>query len=232
MSSDSQLWQELVERFKFFLMLAALCGCGYIAWNQFIYLVFMLVFGGISATMVPLYNIAQEKLEQLEDIDEVELKNAISILKEAEKIIIDYYPQNPKIENQIINLIEKLYESRKEAGNNYNRAKSKREIIEKEKIKQKNEWNKYVKHKRLQKGLNYGAPPNTDNNCCPRGYPIRATENLTGKNYRHERYRGIYYKPDDRQYNSISASWCFESVENAEADRFRRRNKKKRRKKY
>jgi uncharacterized membrane protein len=230
-TSEYDLWKNVEERFKFFLMLVFLCGCGYLGWQQLIYIVFMLVFGGMAAATVPLYAISQEKLRELPSLNEVELERAMKAFREAEQIISDFSEQNPDISaklDKITDVKRTVKRSQSESVTLRQQKKQVRENHEEEERQRRKQREDWLQEKRSSKNLCYGAPPDPETNKCPQGYPIRATENLTGKKYQGEQSRGIYYEPGDPDYTS-TASWCFESIEKAIADGFRASRKRNRR---
>lgn len=221
-TSDYHLWEDIEERFKFFLLLAVLCGGGYLAWSQFIYIVLMLIFGGIAAAYVPLYEISQEKQEELDGLNESQLSELLAEHYKAYRKIEEFFQKNPEIAAKVTGLgdIQQVVsQTLSEAYSLYEYQKQQREAFERSEIERQQSWEVYVQERRRSKGLQHGAPPNSDNTC-PVGYPIRATENLKGKKYRYERFRGIYYRPGDPDYNSTT-TWCFESEQHAQADNFR-----------
>lgn len=212
MSSSSTIWQDIKERFEFFLILAALCGCGYLTWYQFIWIILMLIFGGVSAAMIPLYNIAQEKLNNTKDLEESELKKAKKILQEAEKNLYKYEKIRAKLPsknsvkaNKLRRIQETIIQNIEEAKQEYEEKKHQREKRE-----------EYITDERRRRGFTCGVPPDNISNECPPGYPIRVTENLP----KDAPYRGIYYRPGDRDYQS-KATWCFKNEEEAEENNFR-----------
>ena len=95
--SDYDFWKDIGERFKFFLMLAALCACGYLAWNTFFYIVLALLFGGVAFAMIPLYNYSQGKLSPLRYLAEPELEDSISTAIRAKQILEKFYQDLQKL---------------------------------------------------------------------------------------------------------------------------------------
>ena len=228
--TEYKLWKDLEERFKFFLLLAALCGCGYLAWSQFLYIVFMLIFSGIAATSAPLYYVAKDKQKNLSNLDESELAKVLKALHDAQRLITNFSNENPGILSKLpySESTEQLLNQNQQISLSlYQNRKQERERLERDRVQQHQAWKEYVEQKRRARNLQHGAPPDSNTNSCPPGYPIRATENLTGSRYRDEKYRGIYYQPGDPDYNS-TASWCFESVEHAKADGFRESRRRRR----
>ncbi len=250
MTSNYWSWKAIKDWFEFFLILAALCACGYIAWNQLIYLYLMLLLGGIAAGLAPLvsplysiprdwiglapslnnlFEISREKLGQIDYLEESELRNATAAFIQAKDILAYYAQKHPDLINQYSELRE-IYqvanEGQQRSQEIYEQRVRQRQIHEEKQQQERQHREQWLESKRREKGVRYGAPPDPHTNRCPPGYPIRATENLTGKNYRREKSRGIYYQPGEAKYDSI-ASWCFESWQQAEADNFRPSKRRK-----
>ncbi|MBE9067291.1 hypothetical protein IQ260_11560 [Leptolyngbya cf. ectocarpi LEGE 11479] len=215
MSSEDKFWKDIEERFKFFLMLAVLCACGYLAWHKVIYIIFVLIFGGIAAAMIPLYKISQEKLEELEYLDEDELAEAIRVITKANQIITEYHFENPFLTSQLAQFSNSIQVECSTARSLYQEKRQKRERNEFFQQVERERFEDQLNEQRQRKGVLYGAPPDPETNQCPSGFPIRATENLPGN-----AYRGIYYSPGEADYES-QASWCFDCAEHAEADGYR-----------
>lgn len=71
---------------------------------------------------------------------------------------------------------------------------------------------------RARAGESSGHPPDPKNpKHPPPGYPIKVTKNLTK-----ERYKGIYYRPDDYDYWDYDAAWWFESEAHVPKHKYRR----------
>lgn len=227
MNSEYKIWKDIEERFKFFLMLAALCACGYLAWNQLIYIIFALIFGGIAAAMIPLYDFSQERITDLGDLDESDLREAINQILEAKRIINTYCLNNQAYSLELCNLNQVLDTELSQSEISYVARQSERK--EQERLKQQRAELRadYVAQRRLEKGLKKGEPPYESSNQCPAGHCIRATENLP----KNDPYRGIYYQPGDPDYESC-ADWCFKSVEDAEEDGYRMSEKPWYKKRY
>lgn len=223
MSSNSKIWQEIKERFEFFLILAALCGCGYLTWYQLIWLIFMLIFGGVSAAMIPLYNIAQDKLKNTTKLDEFELNKLEKILQEAENILSKYENSQSKSLSKNSDQAIRLRNLKSTISHNIEEAKKEY----KQKKRQREDREIYIEEQQKEKGFTCGVPPN-ENNECPPGYPIRVTENLPKDDPR----RGIYYTPEDQRYYK-SVTWCFKNKKEAEENNFEPpKNRKKYRDKF
>ncbi|NEP18666.1 MAG: hypothetical protein F6J97_17475 [Leptolyngbya sp. SIO4C1] len=216
MSTDYKFWKDIQERFKFFLMLAALCACGYLAWNQLIYIIFVLIFGGIAAAMAPLYKVSKEKIDELYYLDENNLLKAIDTIDKAYSVIRGQDFDNLLVIDKIAHLTDTLKSGEKTAKSLFTRKRLERERIDKFKREKQQEYEEWLVQKRREKGVKYGAPPDPSNRC-PNNHPIRATENLRSS----EPWRGIYYFPDDPDYSS-EAKWCFICKEHAERDGYRR----------
>ncbi len=205
-TDDLDTWKEVKRRFEFFLILAALCGCGWLVWYDLLFLILMLIFGGIATTEAKLYTISLEKIQELEEelerVPAYQARDYIKQLNTVANILNDY----AEIGNHpyIFDLLQDL-ENAKQNSQKYV-DKWVQELSE-------------LERKRREKGVRYGCPPDKDTNICPEGFPIRATENTK------DGYRGIYYEQDDKDYNS-EAKWCFENVENAEKDNYRRSKRK------
>ncbi|WP_139276532.1 hypothetical protein [Spirulina major] len=195
MSQEVSVTQEIQDRLEFCLILAFLCGCGFLAWQQLFFLLLMLFFGGTSAALVGLDNITQDKFNELDSLQEEELAEKIEILRQAQEILSKYkgsISENKKVANSIQNKIDNgVYEA------SY-------------KLKRKQNVRKSNNH-------SYGAPPDPLTNQCPVGYPIRVTENLS----KDDSYRGIYYCPGDRHYQA-TAAWCFKTENEALHEGYRR----------
>lgn len=212
MSSSSTIWQDIKERFEFFLILAALCGCGYLTWYQFIWIILMLIFGGVSAAMIPLYNIAQEKLNDTKYFNESELKTSKKILQEAENILYKYEKKRAKLASQnSIQANNKLRKIQKTIIQNIEEAQQESE----KKKRQREEREEYITNERRRRGFTCGVPPDDISNECPPGYQIRVTQNLQD-----DPHRGIYYRPGERDYKS-KATWCFKNEKEAKENNFR-----------
>lgn len=231
MNSEYQIWKDIDERFKFFLLLMALCGCGWLAWHKFIYIVFLLIFGGVAAAMIPLYEISQERLSELSSLNEPELKESFIAIRKALGVIEKFRSEYPEIESIFsqsdINLEDDLQNELGETGRVYSKVKRAREKKEyrQQQIARKKE--EFLVKQRAKKGVKYGAPPNKYNNICPSDHPIRVTENLPAS----DSYRGIYYSPDDPDYDS-KAEWCFKCINDAESDGYRPSQRRFYQKKY
>jgi len=218
-TSDYQIWQEIEDRFKFFLLLAVLCSCGYLTWGKLAYILFALIFGGLAAADARFYEVAQEKQNEIDGSGELKLIRLLNEHDEAYAKIQEFLQENPDFATKLTNLDnvqQTIHQTHTEVSTQYQHHKQQRE----------NRENLLLEHRR-KRGLNYGVPPNSDNSC-PVGYPIRATENFKGKRYENEPSRGAYYQKGEPDYDS-QATWCFESVEQAEKDNFRRSRKPGRR---
>ena len=218
-TSGYQVWKEIEDRFKFLLLLAVLCSCGYLAWGKFIYIFLALIFGGLAAADARLYEVVQEKQNEIDGSGELKLIKLINEHTEAYAKIEKFLQKNPDFATNLANLSniqQTINQTHFGALTQYRYQKDQRE----------NRENLLLEHRR-NKQLNYGSPPNSDNTC-PSGYPIRATENLRSKRYKNESSRGIYYQKGEPEYES-QASWCFESSEHAEKDNFRKSRKPGRR---
>ena len=245
MSSNNSSWRVLKDWFEFFLILAALYGCGYIALNQLFYLYLMLFLGGIDAGLSPvvspfyhipnewiglapsfnrLSKISRNKLDQLDKLTESELKNTKEEFRKAKKIIDKYVRNHPNLVNQYSQLrsIEEITNTGEKTSNEkYSEKVDQRQRNEEEQRKQRQkkeeQYLQRVNGERKRKGLKLGVPPNEDKCSCPPGYAIRATENLKDKNY-----RGIYYFPRERKRKGVEVAWCFKNEQEAEKENFRR----------
>lgn len=232
MSSNSWSWKAIKDWFEFFLILAALCACGYIAWNQLIYLYLMLLLGGIAAGLAPivsplykipldliglapslsnLLEISQDKLAKIDHIKESELQRETEEFIKAQQIIAHYAQNHPDIINQYPELRE-IYEvangGQKRSQDLYTEREHQRQVYEQQQRQERQQWEQRVETERRRRGYRYGAPP--VNECmCSSECPIRATENLR-----------IYYMPGERE--DMKVDWCFESEQHALADGFRR----------
>ncbi|MDB9314497.1 hypothetical protein PN462_15400 [Spirulina sp. CS-785/01] len=204
-SNDLDFWRCIKQRFEFCLMLSALLGCGFLIWSDVLFIIFMLIFSGIAVAEAELYNISLQKIEELENVPSSQLGKSIQQLNTVKNILNGY----PEFRNDLSELINDI-----ENAKRYNE----------EKIRG---WWEWIIQCRAEKGVQFGCPPNKNDNFCPDGFPVRATENLKGKKYQNEPYRGIYYEPGDPDYKS-EATWCFENIENAKKDRFRRSKKRRR----
>ena len=145
MNSDLGIWKDIEERFKFFLMLTALCACGYLAWHQFIYIVFMLIFGGIAASMTPLYNYSRSRLLDLQGLDESDLKAAIKQIVYAKKIIEKYCFDNDLDPAILSDVNQALNVEKDQAERTYVERRQERveqERIEGERIRQRGVFHK------------------------------------------------------------------------------------------
>lgn len=225
MNPEYKIWKDVEERFKFFLMLAALCACGYLAWHQFIYIIFALIFGGIAAAMIPLYDFSQERLSHLSSLNESDLRKSINQILEAKKIIDEYWSEHEAFD--LNGFKQSLDEELRKSKRSYfirRQEQAEQEELQRQKDKKRAD---YVAQRRLEKGLKNGEPPYESNNQCPLDHPIRATENLS----RRDSYKGIYYRPGDLDYDSF-ADWCFRSVEDAREDGYRMSEKPWYKKRY
>lgn len=219
MNSEYQVWKDIDERFKFFLLLMALCGCGWLAWHKFIYVVLLLIFGGIAAAMIPLYETSQERLSELSSLDESDLQESIITIRKALSVIEKFRSEYPEIESIFsqsdVELESNLENELVKTGRVYSEAKHERE---KEEYRQKQIARKreesLVKQRAI-KGVKHGSPPNRYKRCPP-DYPIIVTENLPAS----DPWRGIYYSPGDPDYES-GAEWCFKCIKDAETDGYR-----------
>jgi hypothetical protein len=227
MNSEYKIWKDIEERFKFFLMLAALCACGYLAWHQFIYIIFALIFGGVAAAMIPLYDLSQERLGDLGNLDESDLREAINQILEAKIIISEYCLNDQASSLEFCDFNQSLGAELKQSEKAYIVRQNERK--EQEELKQQRARLRanYVDQRRLEKGLKNGEPPYESSNQCPVDHRIRATENLP----KGDSYKGIYYQPGDLDYKSC-ADWCFKSVEDAEEDGYRMSEKPWYKKRY
>ncbi len=198
MSSDYSTWRKIEEQFQFILMLGLLSACGYLLWYSLVFLIFTSIFSGISAAMIPLYNLSQQKLRCTESIDSSEVQsNDIKILEKAQKIISEYNQNYPDKTGKLSETLETINKNEKKSKNKY---KQRQQFIEKQ---------------RKKRNLKHGVPPKK-NNECPKGYPIRVTQNLP----KGDQYRGIYYKSGDPNYQS-NAFWCFNNEREAKLNNFR-----------
>ncbi|MEO0349077.1 MAG: hypothetical protein AAF282_03390 [Cyanobacteria bacterium P01_A01_bin.15] len=222
MSSEYKIWKDIEERFKFCLMLAVLCACGYLVWHKLPYFILILIFGGIAAAMVPLYQISQEKLEELQYLDEGELTEAIHTIEKAKQIIMEYQFDNPFVASQLAQFDTYLQRENLTAQTFYREQYQERKRYEADQHAQYQKREAELIEERQRKGVSYGAPPHPITNLCPADFPIRATENL--RREMGETRRGIYYFPDEADYNS-KASWCFDCAEHAERDGYGRSRK-------
>lgn len=197
------------------MLLAVLCSCGYLAWGKFIYIFLALIFGGLAAADARLYEVVREKQNEIDGSGELKLIRLLNEHAEAYAKIQEFLQENPDFATKLTNLgnvQQAIHQTHTEASTQYQHHKQQRENRENLLLEQ-----------RKKRRLNYGAPPNSDNTC-PVGYPIRATENLTGRRYKNDPSRGIYHQEGEPDYDS-QATWCFESVEHAEKDNFRRSRK-------
>ncbi len=203
--SDYDFWKDIGERFKFFLMLAALCACGYLAWNTFFYIVLALLFGGVAFAMIPLYNYSQGKLSSLRYLAEPELEDSISTAIRAKQILEKFYQEYPEIAS--------LESSGSLFGSFNEELRTARAVYERVQ-QQRQDKESYYSDERRRNGLHYGAP--LENGRCPTGYPITATRLPPGNTC-----KGIYHCEGDRGYGAERTYWCFKCVEHAERDGFR-----------
>lgn len=216
MNSEYDLWKDIDERFKFFLLLMALCACGWLVWHKFIYIVFLLIFGGIAAAMMPLYETSQERLSELNDLNESDLQESIIAIRKALSIIEQFRSQYPEIDAILsqsdVNLEDEIQSELLKTGQVYSEAKDHREEEEYRQQQIAREREESLAKQRARKGVMYGVPPD-EYNRCPSDYPIIVTENLPASDPR----RGIYYSPSDPDYDS-EATWCFKCINDAESD--------------
>lgn len=232
MSSNSWSWKAIKDWFEFFLILAALCACGYIAWNQLIYLYLMLLLGGISAGLAPivsplykipldliglapslskLLEISQDKLAKIDHLKESELQRETEEFIKAQQIIAHYAQKHPEIINQypeIGKICQVANVGKQRSEELYEERKDQRQIYEQQQRHERQQWEQRVETERRRRGYRYGSLPM--NECtCSSECPIRATED-----------RRIYYMPGERV--GMKVDWCFESEQHALAEGFRR----------
>lgn len=201
MSQEASITQEIQDRLEFCLVLACLCGCGFLAWQQLFFLLLMLLFGGTSVVLVELNKITQEKFNELDSLQEEELAEKIEILRQAQEVLSQYQgsiPKNKKAANSIKNTI------------NDSVAKAN------QKLERKQNFRKSNNHKS-------GAPPDSTTNRCPCGYSIKVTENLP----KDDPYRGIYYYQNEKDHKSVT--WCFKTENEALREGYRRPNRRTKR---
>jgi hypothetical protein len=232
MTSIYWSWKAIKDWFEFFLILAALCACGYIAWNQLIYLYLMLLLGGIAAGLAPivsplysiprdwigiapslseLFEISRDKLGQIDYLEESELRNATAEFIKAKEIIARYAQKHPELINRYPEIRE-IYQvanvGQQKSEEIYTARVRQRQIAEEQQRQERHRWEQRVESERRRRGYRNGTPP-VDECTCSSEYPIRATEE-----------RRIYYMPGERI--GMKVDWCFESDRHAEADGFRR----------
>jgi hypothetical protein len=232
MASNYWSWKAIKDWFEFFLILAAFCACGYIGWKQLIYLYLMLILGGVAAGLAPivsplyripedwmglapsldkLLEISQDKVGQLNHLEESELRNAREDFNRAKEIIARYAQKHPELINEYPEIGE-IYKAanvgQQSSQQIYQERVDQRQIDEERQRQERFRWEQCIESERRRRGYNNGAPPIGE--CqCPQEYPIRATEE-----------RRIYYVRGERI--GMKVDWCFESERHAETDGFRR----------
>ncbi|MBP0014351.1 MAG: hypothetical protein J7545_09620 [Roseofilum sp. SBFL] len=216
MSSDKDFWRGIQDKFQFFLVLALLCSIGFLTWKQVIYLILMLVSGGTAAAMIPLYDFSRQKMEELEFLEEQDLKRQVDILQESKSVLREKCAEFQDIRVLLNEILMEIQHLESQAQKQY-------ESQVNERINKAKKREQEIQAARLKKGLTYGCPPDPGTKKCPVEYPICVTENLDKKE--RKKYKGIYYKPGDRDYDSQPV-WCFRTVEEAKLEGYRRSKKK------
>ncbi|MEP0753066.1 hypothetical protein NDA03_12680 [Trichocoleus sp. Lan] len=103
---------------------------------------------------------------------------------------------------------------------NEQRTRSKKEWTRREQEEQRQQEvrERTLNDQRARAGEFSGHPPDPNNpKHPPLGYPIKVTKNLTK-----ERYKGIYYRPNDYDYWDYDAAWWFESEAHVPKHKYRR----------
>lgn len=166
---------------------------------------------GVAPSLDKLLDISQDKLGQLDYLEESELRNATEEFNRAKEIMARYAQQHPELINrypeigQIYRVANVGQQSSEEI---YTARVRQRQIAEEQQRQERQRWEQRVDSERRRRGYRNGSPP-VDECTCSSEYPIRATEE-----------RRIYYMPGERI--GMKVDWCFESDRHAEADGFRR----------
>ncbi|MBD1899147.1 hypothetical protein NDI44_08065 [Trichocoleus sp. DQ-A3] len=207
-------------------------------WYQGIFIILALIFGAIAAGMfvflAPAYtihnniatksavntlkNVSKIKTERVNSLtgnNLIEEKNrqikAINELTQNFPNLIQEYPE-------LAEIFETITQGATEASNKIDIEKKERTRREQEEQRQREEREQTLNEQRARAGEPSGHPPDPNNlKHPPRGYPIKVTKNLTK-----ERYKGIYYRPDDDDYFDYDAAWWFESETHVPKDKYRR----------
>ncbi|HYW19354.1 MAG TPA: hypothetical protein VE956_08580 [Nodularia sp. (in: cyanobacteria)] len=252
MTSKSWSWKAIKDWFEFFLILAALCACGYIAWNQLIYLYLMLVLGGVAAGLAPLvsriyniphewiglapsltqfFEISRDKVEQLNKLEEAELQNATEEFVKAKEIIGQYVQKNPDLVNrhpQLKEIIRQANIGQETSQDIYKDRVEKRQIHEE--IERKEREKREAQKKKEVEQYWQRVERERERKKLTLGVPPADKFTCPSgypiratENLKNENYRGIYYLRDERK--GVQVDWCFKHPEDAETEKFRRSKK-------
>lgn len=249
MSSKYWSWKAIKDWFEFFLIIAALCACGYIAWNQLIYLYLMLVFGGIAAGLAPIvspiynipsewiglapsltqfFNISRAKVEQLSNLEEADLQSATEEFVKAKEVINQYIRKHPDFMNQYPQLseISKLTNIGQQRSEEIYEDRVYQRQIREEQERTERQQQEEQKRREVEQYWQR-VEREREKKELKRGVPpvdqCKCPSEYpirVTENITNEQYRGIYYLPDERK--GVQIYWCFKNPEDAEAERFRR----------
>lgn len=178
--------------------------------------------------------VSEVNYRQISALSGYELEQRLKQLRKAERIL----KSNRKIVSELANLqsvldnvdkasykaAEKVQTQRQaEERKRQNEQRKKQREAEREAEREAKEERK-LNERRKREGFTGGCPPDKRYEppklepilICPSGYPIKVTSNL-GKD---DPFDGIIWKPEDSGYEGIKQIlWCYESVEEAEAER-------------
>lgn len=213
--------------------------CGYLVWYQFIFIIFVLIFGGIAAGMFVFLSpnyitqnnpttkpaiktlkiISSNKTKRISVLTGDKLAKEkscqVKTIRNLKKKFPSLIEDHPEL-NEILNHIK---QGAAQASEKVEIEKKEHIRKEQEQRKQQEVYERKLKEAREKSGETSGHPPYPDNpKKQPPGYPIKVT-----RHSRDSHHKGIYYIPGDSQYEALDAVWWFENESEAKKNRYRRR---------